>query len=370
MGVRYGERCALRDDLLVRQNALLAADHDPVVGADPLAHDAQALDQRAELHRAPLRNVVVPDDVDEASGLIGGNRLVGEQKRLIVGRALQAHAGEHAWREQPLRVGHNRAGAQGARAGVEPVLEEVELARVRKALLVGQPHADGRSDHAGRAHARGPREPLILQRVVLAHVEVDVDRVLRDNGGEKGVARVVAAAAHEVAARHQRAADATRDRRGDAAEAQLQLRRLDAGLRNLHGSRRLAHQVLAVIEGLPRDGLALEQRSAALDVEARVADADAGLVELGFGLIECALERTRVDLEEEVAGLHLLAVGEIHLRQVAAHPRTHVHGLDGIEAARILVPFDRLAHGGLANRDLGRRKRSVGRPRCGPGRAG
>ena len=220
------------------------------------------------------------------------------------------------------------------------------------------------------AHARSPREPLVLQRVVLAHVEVDVDRILRDDGGEKGVAGVVAAAAHEVAARDQRAADAPRDRRGDAAEAQLQLRRLDARLRNLHGGCRLAHQVLAVIEGLLRDGVALEQRSAALDVEARVADADAGLVELGFGLVECALEGTRVDLEQEVAGLHLLAVGEIHLRQVAAHTRTHVDGLDGIEAARVLVPFDGLAHGGLADRDLRGRERSVGRPRCGPGRAG
>ena len=35
-------------------------------------------------------------------------------------------------------------------------------------------------------------------------------------------------------------------------------------------------------------------------------DADVGLDQLGLGLLQRALEGTRVDLEQQVAGLHLL----------------------------------------------------------------
>src|SRR5689334_16136955 len=63
MRVRHRERSALRHDLLVGEQALLAADHDPVLGSNALADDAQAVDQRAELDRAPFRHVVAADHI-------------------------------------------------------------------------------------------------------------------------------------------------------------------------------------------------------------------------------------------------------------------------------------------------------------------
>ena len=62
----------------------------------------------------------------------------------------------------------------------------------------------------------------------------------------------------------------------------------------------------------------------------------------GLGLLERPLERTRIDLEQEIAGLDLLAVGEVHLVEVAADAGPHLDRLDGIEAAGVLVPLDDL----------------------------
>src|SRR4029079_14935693 len=105
---------------------------------------------------------------------------------------------------------------------------------MRDARLVGEADADAGAEYAGRAPAARLRQALVLQRIVLADVEVDIDRVLHDDGGEDGRAGVRPAAADEVARRDEGAADAAGDRRGDAAEAQFQLRRLDARLADLH----------------------------------------------------------------------------------------------------------------------------------------
>ena len=221
-------------------------------------------------------------------------------------------------------------------------------------LLVGQADADRRAEHAGGAFAARFRQAGVFQRVVLADIEVDVDRVLRDDGRQDRIAGVVAAPAHEVAAGDERAADAAGDRRRDAAEAELELGRLDPRLRYLNRGLRLAHDVLAVVEDLLGDVVALQERAPALDVEVRVADRDLGLVELGARLLDRALEGARVDLEQQVAFLDLLAVLEPDLGQIAADARPHVDGLDRVEAARVLVPLDDAAGDRLGDRDLRR----------------
>ena len=105
------------------------------------------------------------------------------------------------------------ARAQRAGALVEAVVEEVEPRLVRKAALVGQAHLDRRAEIGGAGAHAALGQALVLDVVVLADVEVDVDRVLADDGGQQGrVGR--AARAHPVARRHQRAADAAGDRRG------------------------------------------------------------------------------------------------------------------------------------------------------------
>ena len=92
----------------------------------------------------------------------------------------------------------------------------------------------------------------------------------------------------------------------------------------------------------------------ALHVELRVADADLGLVELRLRLIERALEWTRVDGEQKIARLDVLAVGELHLGEIAGDARAHLDRLDRGKAAGELVPLDDVAGDGLADGELWR----------------
>ena len=121
----------------------------------------------------------------------------------------------------------------------------------------------------------------------------------------------------------------------------------------LHQRLRLAHQVLAIVERLLGDVVALHQRPAALHVELRVADAHLGLIELRLGLIQRALERARIDGEQEIALLHVLAVGEHDLGEIAGDAGAHLDGFDRGKAAGELIPLDDLAGDGLADGELG-----------------
>src|SRR6185437_865756 len=77
-GIRHREGRATRRDLLPRSDTLLAAQDHPVVRLEPLANDTQTAVERPEFDNAPLRDVVVADDVDEAVGLVGADCLVGQ----------------------------------------------------------------------------------------------------------------------------------------------------------------------------------------------------------------------------------------------------------------------------------------------------
>ena len=132
-------------------------------------------------HRA-----VLADDIDELVGLVGADRLVGQQ---------------HGRRTGAVPVTRTRANRPGenspallritARARSVPVpwsrrlSRKSSLALVREAALVGQRDLDGGAD-IGRARAHAALgQALVLDVVVLADVEVDVDRVLADDGGEQ-----------------------------------------------------------------------------------------------------------------------------------------------------------------------------------------
>src|SRR5262245_43011363 len=66
----------LRVDLHARPHAHDAVDHNGVVARQALADDAVAVDARPRLDRPRRHFVVGPDHVDDATVLIGGERLV------------------------------------------------------------------------------------------------------------------------------------------------------------------------------------------------------------------------------------------------------------------------------------------------------
>src|SRR6186713_2224370 len=144
------------DDVLARLHAAL--------------HDAHAVDQRARLDLAKLRLAVRADDVDELLRLVGADRAIGDQHRVVRGCVLHPQLRAQPGREQALRVIEARPQADRAGLRIEPVVDEVDLAGVRKALLVGEAETDARRLGA-RACRSQPQEGL------LAAVEVSVDLV-------------------------------------------------------------------------------------------------------------------------------------------------------------------------------------------------
>src|SRR5687768_5195791 len=91
-------------DLHARAHSLQAADHDLFPRLQPLADHAQPVDVAAQLHRAVLQRVFVPDDQHEALALIGADRAIVDEHGVVLGAAEQLHASKQTRREASLLV--------------------------------------------------------------------------------------------------------------------------------------------------------------------------------------------------------------------------------------------------------------------------
>ncbi len=207
-----------------------------------------AVDQRPRLDLAELRRAGAgADDEDELLGLVGADRPVGHEHGVVGARAFHAQPRREAGREAALGV--VEGGAHPDRAGlrVEPVVDEVDLAGVREALLVGQAHRHLRRAIAALLVAAQPQVGL------LAAVEIGVDLA---HAGDRGQHRLLV---DEVADGDVGARGPPGDRRADlgvfeieARGAQRRLGALDVGLRGARARRQL-------VELLARDRLRIEQ---------------------------------------------------------------------------------------------------------------
>src|ERR1700680_559066 len=89
--------------------------HDhPVVGREAFLDHAPLALQRPERNIFLLHHVVRPDHKDELAHLLGADRRLRHGERLVGRRRRHAHAAEHTRREQPVRIGKQRAGADRA----------------------------------------------------------------------------------------------------------------------------------------------------------------------------------------------------------------------------------------------------------------
>ena len=127
--------------------------------------------------------------------------------------------------------------------------------RGRGFCLAGQRHLHRvRRIARTRALAFEP-QPAVALIGRLVHVEIDVDRIERDDRGEQRGSAL--AALHEIARRDEMAADATGDRRHHMRELDIELGGLERAL-GLHfrGARRLQGLAALVDDGI-RHGLSL-----------------------------------------------------------------------------------------------------------------
>ena len=175
---------------------------------------------------------------------------------------------------------------------------------------------------------------LIGQVIRLAHVEIQMDRVERDDRGEqRRVGGAAAAAADQAADGDQVRAHATGERCHDVREFEVQLSIPDRRLGGVDGSQCAALLGGTLIHVLGGAEFGLLQLPC--PPEFRLGERRTRLrrVELRDSLIEPDLERPRVDGEQRIALLDDLPVPKGDVGQRAADLRAQFDGVHGRELA-------------------------------------
>ena len=163
-------------------------------GLRPSLIDAQTLIQRPERHISLGCHVIGIDDIDELAHLLGADRGIGHQQRLIRRRGGHPHPREHSGHEQAVGIGEHGTAADGAGRAVDDVVDEIHPSVVAEVLLVDQLQVHRRrgaaaGNVAGSLAISRLRHPLVAQESGLIEGEFETDRIGRDDGREqRGVA--------------------------------------------------------------------------------------------------------------------------------------------------------------------------------------
>ena len=153
------------------------------------------------------------------------------------------------------------------------------------------------------------------------------DLVDGDNPGRVG--RV-----HDVAEIDEARPDAAVDRRSDGAVAQLHLREIDLRLIGVHGTPILLDERRLSIELLVSHRILGDQTVIALQIELRILEQRLILDFHRLRLRERRRIGTRIDFGDDVPGVDLLALGEIHLEDLAVHPALDQNAIEGLHRAQ------------------------------------
>ncbi|MNY14051.1 hypothetical protein D3C86_1472120 [compost metagenome] len=216
---------------------------------------------------------------------------------------------------------------------------------MRVAVLVGQAHVD----RGGGAALALASELGVLEEHTLVRVEVGVHLVGGDHTGQRG-----GVGGHQVAGGDFRTADAAADWSSHASEAQIQFGQVQLRLQGTDGGAGFLSSAGTRIGQFGGNGVAGAQALTALGFVFAAGGIGARLCNQGFEAADLSLERTRVDLEQQVAFLDQGAFSERHFIDLAGDPWTNLDGFRRFEAAGEFVPFvDRLFQH-LGHADLGR----------------
>ena len=188
---------------------------------------------------------------------------------------------------------------------------------------------------AGRVGAAGGLELAALDGAAQVEQlgrrlgEVDVHRIdLLDHRQRRRLAL-----ADQRAFGDEGAADAARDRRRHRRVAEVDLRALQAclGRRDVGLGGLLRRDGVDVV--LLADRVGFDQRLVALGLRRRLRQVGLGARDRRLDRRDLALQRRRVDLEQQLAGLDVAAFDEHALQQDARHARAHLGDARGLEPA-------------------------------------
>ena len=309
------------------EGALQAVDDDVLARLDAV-DDAHGADQRAGLDFARLDQLVGADHQHDLAGLVGGDGAVRHHGRLVRLAGADLDARRQARREAAVLVVEDGAQLHAAGGRVEAVVDEIDLAGVRKALLVEQAHL-----HRGRRFRVACRL-AVFEEGGLAGVEVGVHAVGRDDGGEHRLADADQVAGGDVGARH-----AAADRRGDPGIAEVQARGLERGLGGVEAAAGVLRGGAQLVGFLLGNGAHRQQLVGARDFALGKAGLGAGRFDAGGGARHFGGEWARVDGKQQRALAHDLAVAEMDALERAGDARAHVDLVDRGQARAEFVEF-------------------------------
>ena len=108
---------------------------------------------------------------------------------------------------------------------------------------------------------------------------------------------------------------------------------------------------------LVRDRVGVAQSLGPLELAVRALDGGLCASELGTQSIDFSLERTRIDLKQQVAPANHGALGETEGGDVPGHSGADFDGVDGLKASGEFVPLGHVALDDVRDGDLWRRRR-------------
>src|SRR5262249_11405647 len=211
--------------------------------------DTQAAADVADLDLLGRDGGVRCDGHDEVPGLIRKHRGIRYQQGRSSGSDNQLHAGELARCQEEFWIWNCSAGMERAARTVEHIVHKIECALPSELGIVAQREFD--------LVGKNPLLPCTIsgkrQEIGLAHIEIEVDRIERDERREqcRRTGRVTAAG-NEVAHRDEMRADATGEGGRDAAMLEVELSVADLSLGIINGSLRGLQVGRALVDVLHR----------------------------------------------------------------------------------------------------------------------
>ncbi|VVM76365.1 hypothetical protein PS681_02052 [Pseudomonas fluorescens] len=315
-------------------------DDDRVVLVQAGTDDAQAFDFRTQLDGAVYGFVVRIHHQHELLAQVSTDGFVVDQHGVVGAAADQLQACVQARGVGAVAVIEHRATTDGAGFRVDLVVDEVHLAEVRVAVFIGQAHV-----HRGRGAALTVAGELgVLEEHTLVGVEVGINAVGGYHTGQRG-----GVGGHQVTGGDLGTADAATDRRGHAGEAEVQFGQVQLRLQGTDGGAGFLSGAGARVGQFGGNGVAGTQTFTTTGFVFTAGGVGAGLGYECFEAAHLSLERTRVDLEQQVAFLDQCALSESDVINLAGDSWTDFNGFRRFEAPGEFVPlvdrlFDHLGH--------------------------
>ncbi len=211
-------------------------------------HSQAVFLERARFNPALLYVIFCVHHIQKLQPLIGANRAIDYQQRLMRFANRQTNSHKHARRKQSnpvvwLRILDDAAHGDAARSRVHTIVHEVDRALVRKIIFAFE--ADEDRDSALFVASNGSIVDRLAHTDQRGFIDIEVD-VHRIDGNDCRELRLILI--HQIAEREVVATDLTVDRRLYAAETQVEFEDFETGLRRLNRRNRFLLGSLITID--------------------------------------------------------------------------------------------------------------------------